>query len=91
MGHHEANWLQEFKDCEIILYRRYLDDIICLFISELDADNFNEFLNKKHPNIKFAFEKQQNNQIYFLDILIKINGENFSTTIFVKRQLLAYL
>ena len=22
MGYHEANWLQVFKDCEIILYRR---------------------------------------------------------------------
>ena len=84
MGYHEANWLQVFKDCEIILYRRYVDDIICLFNSESDADKFYEFLNKQHPNIKFTFEKQQNNQISFLDILIKNNGENFSTTIFRK-------
>ena len=41
-------------------------------------------MNKQHPNIKFTFEKQQNNQISFLDILIKNNGENFSTTIFRK-------
>ena len=84
MGYHEANWLQVFKDCEIILYRRYVDDIICLFNSESDADKFYEFLNKQHPNIKFTFEKQQNNRISFLDILIKNNGENFSTTIFRK-------
>ena len=57
MGYHEANWLQVFKDCEIILYRRYVDDIICLFNSESDADKFYEFLNKQHPNIKFTFEK----------------------------------
>ena len=37
MGYHEANWLQLFKDCEVILYRRYLDDIICLFNSEYEA------------------------------------------------------
>ena len=84
MGYHEANWLQAFEDCEIILYRRYVDDIY-LFNSESDADKFYEFLNKQHPNIKFTFEKQQNNQISFLDILIKINGENFSTTIFRKK------
>ena len=65
MGYHEANWLQVFKDCEIILYRRYVDDIINLFNSESDADKFYEFLNKQHPNIKFIFEKQQNNQISF--------------------------
>ena len=84
MGYQEANSLQVFKDCEIILYRRYVDDIICLFNSESDADKFYEFLNKQHPNITFTFEKQQNNQISFLDILIKNNGENFSMTIFRK-------
>ena len=83
MGHHETNWLQVFKDCEIILYRRYVGDIISLINSESDA-KFYEFLNKQHPNIKFTFEKLQNNRISFLDILIKNNGENFSTTIFCK-------
>ena len=90
VGYHEANWLQVFKDCEIILYCCYVDDIFCLFNSESDADKFYEFQNK-HLNIKFTFEKQQNNQISFLDILIKYNGKNFSATIFVKQQLLAYL
>ena len=83
VGYHEANWLQVFKDCEIILYCCYVDDIFCLFNSESDADKFYEFQNK-HLNIKFTFEKQQNNQISFLDILIQNNGENFSTTAFRK-------
>ena len=69
VGYHEANWLQVFKDCEIILYCCYVD-IFCLFNSESDADKFYEFQNK-HLNIKFTFEKQQNNQISFLDILKK--------------------
>ena len=46
MGYHEANWLQVFKDCEIIIYRRDVDDYICLFNYEFDADKFYEFLNK---------------------------------------------
>ena len=67
----------------------YVDDI-CLFNSESSTDKFYEFLDKQYPNIKFTFEKQQNNQIYFLDILIKNNGENVSTTILRnKKQLLA--
>ena len=41
-------------------------------------------MKKQHPNIKFTFEKQQSNQISFLDILINNNGKNFSTTIFRK-------
>ena len=42
-------------------------------------------MNKQHPNIKFTFEKQFNNQISFLDILIINNGNKFSTTIFRKK------
>ena len=84
MGYHEANCLQVFKDCEIILYLRYVDDIICLFNSQSDADEFYEFLNKQHPNIEITLEKQQNDQNSILDILIKKNGENVSTTIFRK-------
>ena len=82
MGYHEANWLQVFKDCEIILYLRYVNDTICLFNSESDADNFDAFLNKQHPNIEITLEKQQNDQISILDILIKKNGENDCKTIF---------
>ena len=70
MSYLEANWLQLFEEFEIILYRRCVDDIICLFKSESDADKFYEFLNKHHPNMKFTYEKQQNNQISFLDILM---------------------
>ena len=28
IGHHEQKWLQSFEECELILCRRYLDDII---------------------------------------------------------------
>ena len=48
MGYLQANWLQVFEECEIILYRRCVHDIICLFKSESDADKFYEFLNKQH-------------------------------------------
>ena len=65
LAYQEANWLQVFKDCEIIIYRRYVDGYISLFNSESDADKFYEFLNKQYPNIKFTFEKQKNNQISF--------------------------
>lgn len=38
MGYHEKIWLGEFKSCEVILDRRYVDEIICLFSCEKDAD-----------------------------------------------------
>ena len=57
MGYYESLWLNTFRECEIILFRQYVD-VICLFNCESDADKFFEFLNTQHPNIKFTFEKQ---------------------------------
>ena len=77
MGYHEQKWLESFEECELILYRRYVDDIICHFNSESDADKFFVFLNQRHPKIKFTIEKQTENQLSFLDLLITCNGDNF--------------
>ena len=46
------------------MYRRYVDDIICIFNIESDADKCFEFLNTQHLNIKFTFEKQVNKLNY---------------------------
>ena len=43
MGYYETLWLNPFRECEIILYRRYVDDIICLFNCESDVDKFFNF------------------------------------------------
>ena len=40
IGYNEQNRLQSFKECELISYCRYVDDIICFFNSESDADKF---------------------------------------------------
>ena len=40
MGYHEQKWLQSLEECELILYRRYVDDIICIFNSESDTDKY---------------------------------------------------
>ena len=39
LRYHEQRWLQSFEECELILYRRHLDNIICHFKSESDADS----------------------------------------------------
>ena len=82
MGYHEQKWLQSFEECELILYRRYVDHIICLFNSESDDDKFFDILNQGHPKIKFTIEKQNENQLAFLDLLITCNGDNFLTLIY---------
>ena len=84
MGYYETLWLNIFRECEINLYRQYVDDIICLFNCESNADKFFEILNTQHPNIKFTFEKQVNKRTSFLDVLITNDGDQFYTSIFRK-------
>ena len=35
-----------------------------------------------HPKIKFTIEKQTENQLSFLDLLITSNGDNFLTSVY---------
>ena len=60
MGHHEKSWLENYKDSKILIYRRYVDDIFCLFDNKHDAMLFFDYINSQHPNIKFTHEKQLN-------------------------------
>ena len=54
--YYETLWLNTFLECDIILCRRYADDIMCFLNFESDANKFSEFLNTQHPYIKFSFE-----------------------------------
>ena len=63
----------------MILYLRYIDDILAAFGNEQDSLDFLNSLKNKHPNIKFTIEKQINNSIAFLDAFISgINNQNFT-------------
>ena len=85
MGFHEKQWLSDFTYSMVLLYRRYVDDIICLFYCENDAIKFFDFLNTCHPNIKFTFEKQVDGKLAFLDILLSTTQDKFSTSVFRKK------
>ena len=50
MGHYERIWLAS----SILFYRRYVDDTFCLFDTEHDAILFFDYINDRHPNIRFA-------------------------------------
>ena len=81
---HEKRWLDQFQFCDVLLYRRYVDDIICLFNSEQDADDFFKFLNTQLPNIKFTFEKEKDGKLVFLEVLIFKTDQNLCTSIYRK-------
>ena len=44
--------------------------LLCLFDTEHDATLFFDYINDRHPNIGFTMEKEKDNKIPFLDVLI---------------------
>ena len=70
MGFYESKWLNEYNLNKPKFYLRYIDDILAAFDKEQDSSIFLNFLNKRHPNIKFTMEKQINHSIAFLDVFI---------------------
>ena len=84
MGCHEKDWIEKAQVAKPTFYKRYVDDIFAVFESELDAETFHTYLNTKHKSIKFTYEKQIENKLPFLDILIS-NNENLQTSVFHKK------
>ena len=79
MGFYESKWLNEYNLNKPKFYLKYVDDILAAFDKEQDSLNFLNFLNNRHPNIKFTIEKQFNHSISFLDVFISvINNQNLT-------------
>ena len=47
-----------------------MDDTFCLFHSEQDAIVFFDYINSQYPNIRFTMEKEIDQVLPFLDVLI---------------------
>ena len=79
---HEKKWL---NDCPVQfkpkLYRRYMDDSFLVFSDINHVDLFLNYLNNKHPNIKFTKEIENNGYLPFLDINIKKENNSLSTSV----------
>ena len=67
-----------------MFYRRYVDDTFCAFEREEDAVSFNSYINSQHPNIQFTMEREVDNKLAFLDVLVNNNPLNL-TSVFLKK------
>ena len=52
------------------VYFRYVDDTYTIFKTEAECDIFLKHLNGLHPALPFTFEKEENNSLQFLDVLV---------------------
>ena len=84
LSFHEIKWL---NDCPVqfkpLHCRRYVDDSFVVFRS-CDHIPFLEYLNSKHPNIKFACEIEKDHCLPFLDVNIMFSDSLLSTSVYRK-------
>ena len=79
----EINLLPKIKHSHFKWYR-YVDDIIALINSNFNVENFLKELNDLVPSIQFTLEKENNNTIAFLDILVIRSNNSFKFKIYRK-------
>ena len=85
MCHFEEQWVNNTVACPSIGFR-YVDDTFSLFDNKDKSSRFLHYLNNRHPNIKFTMpELEENQEIPFLDVLIKRHQNTFSTTVHRKK------
>ena len=76
MGFDEFKRLNEYNLKKPKLYLRFVEYIPAAFDNEQDTLNF---LNSRHPSIKFIIEKQNNHSITSLDVFTSgINNQNLT-------------
>ena len=80
--HFENIWLDECPtDFKPIYYRRYIDDTFLIFKEPSHIQLFLDYLNAKHPNIRFTCEVEVDSRLSFLDTqIINENGKLVSST-----------
>ena len=66
------------------VYFRYVNDTFGIFSSELDCDCFHGKLNLLYSALKFTVEKEQNNSLNFLNVLVAKGGTVFLTSVYRK-------
>ena len=85
LSFHEQIWLNDCpENFKTAYYRSYVDDIFVLFRSPDHLEKFTNYLNSKDKNIKFTYEKESNNLLSFLDILISRSKNGFKTSVYHK-------
>ena len=68
-----------------LLYLRFVDDCFVLVRSEKIMDQFFNALNNAHGSINFTIEKENNDELAFLDVQVKRKENRFLTSVYRKK------
>ena len=69
------------------VFKRYVDNIFVMFLCQSHLKEFVNYMNTKHPNIKFTSEFEENDSFSFLDVKITRRNNQYLRQFFVRQYL----
>ena len=69
------------------VFKRYVDNIFVMFLCQSHLKEFVNYMNTKHPNIKFTSEFEENDSFSFLDVKITRRNNQHLRQFFVRQYL----
>jgi hypothetical protein len=85
MANFEEKHMKDLNELGVNIWLRYVDDIFATLNNMNNENIVLEFLNSRHPNIKFTIEKEEKNTLPFLDTRVIRNVDKYITTIYHKK------
>ena len=82
VGYHEALLFKRLN--KSLMYCRYVDDTFAVFNDEDKCNEFFSHLNSLHPSLRFTFEKECNQTLPFLNVLVENIDHEFVTSTYRK-------
>ena len=73
------------KQTKSVIHVPSIEKTFSLFHTEYDALLFFDFINSRHPNIRFTMEAESDNKLPFLDIYVDNTGPTVVTRVFRKK------
>ena len=80
--HFEKHWLPECLLPWYFTKSLYVDDIFVIIVCQSHLKDFENYINNKYPNIKFALELEENYSFSFLDVKITRRNKQLVTSVF---------
>ena len=87
MVNFEKIHMEKLKELGIKIWLRYVDNIFATLDNPVAAKTILQFLNTRHPNIKFTIEKEgekKRNTLPFLDTRVIRNVDKYITSVYHK-------
>ena len=84
MIHLENKVMTKLKEAGVLCYKRYVDDTFVIIHKNAKINNITKILNSFHKDIQFTSVEEQNNELPFLDVLVRRTNKTFVTSVYRK-------